>query len=420
MASTQSGTHSCFQKTTLESGVRVLTESIPSARSIAVGLWVVVGSRDEGPGEEGLSHFVEHMVFKGTRKRRMHQIARRMESVGGYLNAFTTKEHTCYYARGLDEHLERAIDAVCDLVLTPVFPERELEKEKDVVLEEMRMVEDTPEDLIFDRFESVVYRDHELGCPILGRVDALRAFTRDRLHAFVQRHYVPNRLVLAVAGNVRHDAVVRITRKALAEMTRNPEPLHRIPANGYVSREMAEPRPIQQTHVVMGTRGIRANHSDWSACAVLNTVLGGGMSSRLHQNIREKHGFCYHIYSFLNAYSDAGDLGVYAAVDRTKADRVKQLIRKELQQLINTPVSRRTLGQVKNQVRGSIMLGLESMSNRMMRIARQELYLGEYLTLDDVTKSIERVSEEDLQRVATTLFDRDRLSTVALTPQADS
>jgi len=406
-----------FQKTTLANGVRVLSEAIPSVRSIAVGVWIHTGSRDEEEGVAGISHFIEHMVFKGTNRRRMHHIARRLESVGGFLNAFTSKEYTCFYARALDEHLGRAIDAVCDLVLDPQFPEKELVKEKEVVLEEMKMYEDTPEEVIFDRFESVVYKDHPLGRPILGFPETVRSLSRDQLVDYIEAHYTPDRIVLSVAGNVRHEDVIRLAERAFLGSGRSPRRHGREPINGYAPEEIVEARPIQQAHLIVGTRSVDVNHPLRSTLTVLNTILGGGMSSRLNQNIREKYGYCYSIYSFLNMHSDTGDIGVYMGTDTARVARAKKLIYRELDKLANKPVGARTINQAKNQVKGSIMLGLESMSNRMMRIGRQELLFRRYFTLDEVLEELDAVEEPDLQAAAQDLFQPDRFSSIVLLPQ---
>ena len=417
MKKAENGILPYFRKTTLENGVRVLSERIPSVRSISVGVWVATGSRDERAAERGISHFLEHMVFKGTRKRRMHHIARRMESVGGYLNAFTAKEYTCYYARALDEHLARAIDTVCDLILFPTLPEKEIEKEKGVILEEMKMYEDAPEDLVFDRFESVVYDGHALGAPVIGYPRTVQSFNREMLCDYMGGHYVPNRVALVVAGNAKHDDIVRIAEDMLADMPIAERPIRRTPVNGYVPHDFVEPRPIQQAHFVMGARGLSVCNEDRVAFTVLNTLLGGGMSSRLNQNVREKYGFCYSIGSFANMHSDSGDFGVYAASDVRKMERVKRLIRKELRYFVDVPIGSRTLNEAKNQVRGALMLGLEGMSNRMMAIGRQELYFGRYLTLDEINDAIEHVTVEDVQRVASMLFREEQLSTAALVPE---
>ncbi|MXW65112.1 MAG: insulinase family protein [Bacteroidetes bacterium SB0662_bin_6] len=411
------GISPCFRKTTLKNGVRVLSERIPSVRSVSVGAWVAAGSRDERAEERGISHFIEHMVFKGTRKRRMHHIARRMESVGGYLNAFTAKEYTCYYARALDEHLARAIDTVCDLILFPTLPEKEIEKEKGVILEEMKMYEDNPEELVFDRFESVVYDGHALGAPVIGYPQTVQSFDREMLCDYMRSHYVPDRVVLVVAGNADHDDIVRMAGDMLGGMPIAERPIRRAPVNGYVPHDFVESRPIQQAHFVMGARGLSVRNEDRVAFSVLNTLLGGGMSSRLNQNVREKYGFCYNIGSFANMHSDSGDFGVYAASDVRKMERVKKLIRKELRYFVEVPIGSRTLNEAKNQLRGAMMLGLEGMSNRMMGIGRQELYFGRYLTLDEISDAIGKVTVEDVQRVASMLFKGDQLSTAALVPE---
>ena len=407
-----------FHRTTLPSGIRVVSERIPSVRSVAVGAWLAAGSRDERPEDNGISHFIEHMVFKGTARRRTHHIAQRMEAVGGYLNAFTSKEYTCYYARALDEHLERALDVVLDLVISPALPEKEVEKEKEVVIEEMKMYEDAPEDLIFDRYEEMLYPHHALGRPILGLPETVRTFTRERLREHIETHYAPNRLVIAVAGNVDHDTVVRYVARLTRELDRAPRPVHREPANGYVPSERFEARPIQQAHLVVGTRGLGLSDPRRTVVNTLNTVLGGGMSSRLSQNIRERYGYCYNIYSFANMLTDTGDVGVYMGTDAEKVERSRRLILREFDRLAQKPVSDRSLTQAKSQLKGSLMLGLESMSNRMMRLGKIELAFGRYFTLDEVIASIDEVTADDLQALAAELFDPARLSTVAILPEA--
>ena len=417
MKHTGNGVAPCFRKTTLPNGVRVLSESIPSVRSVSVGLWVAAGSRDERDAERGVSHFLEHMAFKGTKKRRMHHIARRMESVGGYLNAFTGKEYTCYYARALDEHLARAIDTLCDMVRFPTFPEKEIEKEKGVILEEIKMYEDTPEELVFDRFESVVYAGHPLGAPVIGYPETVQSFDRAMLCDYMEKHYAPNRMALVAAGNAKHDDMVRLAEKMLGDIPAATRPIQRPPANGYAPSNFMEARPVQQAHFVLGARGLSVNDADRVAFSVLNTLLGGGMSSRLNQNVREKYGFCYSIGSFANMHSDSGDFGVYAATDISKMKRVQALIRKEFRHFTEVPIGKRTLNEAKNQVRGALMLGLEGMSNRMMGVGRRELYFGRHLSLDEINAEIERVTVEDIQRVATMLFREDQLSTAALLPE---
>ncbi len=405
------------EKSVLPNGVRVLTEHVPSVRSISLGIYVATGSRDEAAEESGLSHFIEHMVFKGTRKRRMHHIAQRMESVGGYLNAFTTKECTCYYTRALDEHLARGLDTVADLVTGPVFPEKEIEKEKDVVLEEMKMYEDAPEELIFDRFEAALFPEHPMGRPIVGFPETVRAFDREAVVGYLQKAYAPDRLVLSAAGHVKHRDVLRLAERALGAAAPSAAVLPpREPPRRYAPTEQTEQRPIQQAHLVLGRRGYDVRHERRSALSLLNTLLGGGMSSRLNQNIRERYGFCYNVYSFANMHSDSGDFGVYMGTDAGKVGRARALILRELDRLAQEPVSARALEQAKSQVKGAMLFGLESMSNRMMRLGRQELQLGRFYSMDDAMAEIQQITADDVLAVAQDLFQPDTFSTYVLTP----
>ena len=416
MGHSSNDTFPSHHRTELPNGLRIVTEHIPSVRSVSVGAWVFTGSRDETLEHSGISHFIEHMVFKGTARRRTHHIAQRMEAVGGFLNAFTGKEYTCYYARALDEHLDRAIDTVTDLILEPQFPKRELEKEKEVVIEEMKMYEDNPEDLVFDRFEALAYPDHPLGRPIIGLPETVRAFSREQLVGYLSRHYTPAQTVIAVAGNVDHDRVAQVIADIYDQVDRPTPERSRTPVNGYTAQTHVEERPIQQAHLVLGTRCFDIYDPRRIALSVLNTLLGGGMSSRLNQNIREKYGYCYSIYSFINLHSDTGDFGVYMGTDASKVERSKKLIYRELDKLASTAVSQRMLNQAKNQVKGSIMMGLESMSNRMMRLGRQELYYDRYISLDEMLEQIDAVTAEDIRSVADTLFQADTFSEVVLLP----
>ncbi len=405
-----------FERTVLPNGVRILTETIPSVRSVSVGAWVNAGSRDETTDEGGLSHFLEHLVFKGTAKRRGYQINQRMEAVGGYINAFTTKEQTCYYARGLDEHTGRALDTVLDLVTGPTLPPKEVEKEKDVVIEEIKMYEDNPEDHVFDYYEAAVYPDHPLGRPVIGTPESVRGFTPESVRGYLETHYAPNQLVVAVAGNVDHQKVVRETEKVLAHFERAPyEPVRTAPTL-YTPSDQTVARPIQQAHLVLGAPAWGAADPRRTVLALLNTVLGGGMSSRLNQNIREKYGYCYSVYSFVNQQADSGDVGVYIGVDATKVERARKLVIRELEKMAETAISAPMLARARQQLKGSIMLGLESMSNRMQRLGRVELVFGRYVSLDEVMAEVDEVTAEEVRAAAEELFDPRRLSSVAFVP----
>ena len=406
-----------IDRTVLPSGVRVLTETIPSVGSVAVGAWVDAGSRDEAEPEGGITHFIEHMVFKGTRRRRGYLINQRMESVGGYINAFTSKEHTCFYARGLSEHLGRAMETVLDLVTQPTLPPKEIEKEKDVVVEEIKMYEDAPEDHVFDHYEALLYPDHPLGRPVIGTPESVRSFTQDDLARYIGQHYVPDRLVVAVAGNVRHADVVRHVERLLEEFDRAPNPATRVPSTSYTPSDLVIERPIQQAHLVLGTRAFGARDERRTTLSVLNTILGGGMSSRLNQNIREKYGWCYSVYSFVNVQTDSGDLGVYIGTDASRIERSRTLIEREMTKLAETAVSERMLTRAKHQLKGSIVLGLESTSNRMQRLGRVELVYGRTVGLDEVVGEIDAVTAEGVRELAAELFAPGQLSTAVILPE---
>lgn len=399
----------------LPNGVRVVVEPVPTVQSVAAGVWVDTGSRDESDAEAGLTHFIEHMVFKGTMKRRAHHIASRMESVGGYLNAFTTKEHTCYYARGLAEHAFRALDTVTDLVAAPTFPDGEIPKEQEVVIEELKMYEDQPEDLIFDRMEALVYEGHALGRPIIGYEETVRSFDKRALTDFLGTHYGPEKLIVTVAGNVRPEKVVKMADKMLGHLASRPVPTRAAPGS-FEPRRHDERRAIQQAHLALSTRVFDIHHQDRTVLGVLNTILGGGMSSLLSQNVREKYGYCYTIYSYTNHYTDSGDFGVYVATDEAKTAHTERLIFRELDRLAAAPVSAQRLRQAQAQVKGGMLLGLENLSSRMNRLGRQVLAFDRVLTVDEMAAEVDRVTVEDVHRLARTLNDPAIYSRVLLLP----
>ena len=404
-------------KTTLTSGVRILSESIPTVRSIAVGVWVDSGSRNDPERMSGISHFVEHAVFKGTSKRRMHQIASRMESVGGYLNAFTSKEHTCYFARALDSYLARGVDSACDLVASPVFPEREIEKEKNVILEEMKMYDDAPEEYIADRFESIIYPSQAIGRPIIGYPETVSGLGREDLFEYVSRQYTPDQIVVTASGNLRHKMLIRSVEKAFKEL--RPTTVNakkEIKSFPYQATEVSLTRPIQQAHLILGRSATSVHSKHRAVLELINIILGGGSSSRLNQKIRERHGFCYNIYSFLNTYSDCGDFGIYLGLDPSKINQALRLIFREFDQLSQKPVSNQVLIRAKGQARGGIALGLESMSNRMIRLGKQELYFGRVISMDETIAELEAVTAEEIQTFAAEFLVPDAFSRVLLVP----
>jgi predicted Zn-dependent peptidase len=407
-----------YQKTVLENGVRVVTEEIPSVRSVTVGIWVETGSREETEETNGISHFIEHMVFKGTTRRSVREIARSIESVGGYLNAFTGKEHTCFYARVLDEHTGLALDVVSDLVQHATFPEKELEKEKGVVIEELKNAEDDPDDIIHDYFDKAVFGNHPLGFPVIGTEKNLRSFTRNDLVSYLHAHYIPSRIVVAAAGNVKHDVLVELSRRLIAPGSKKSDhhaPARRRPRPNHGGRRQFN-KPIQQAHVCLGTQAYSIRSKFRYPLKVLNTLLGDGMSSRLFQNIREKYGFAYSVYSYVNMLSDAGVFGAYIGTDKTHIDASIELIHGELDKLKRKPVPKAEIARTKAQLKGSMMLSLESIPNRMMRLGTSELYFGELKPLDSIIQQIDAVTQDEVTEVANDLFNESRMTTVVFEP----
>ncbi len=407
-----------YQKTVLDSGIRVVTEKIPYVRSVSLGLWTDVGSRDENDEQNGISHFLEHMVFKGTRTRSVRDIAQSLESLGGYLNAFTTKEQTCFYARVLDMHVGEAMDVLADLVQHGTFKPEEIEREKLVVIEELKNTEDDPEDIIHDYFDKALFPKHPLGFPIIGTQENLQKFKRDDLRSHLRTYYRPSRVVVAAAGNIDHNHLVRLVEKHLGVLSAERGDARRSEAPSVIDHNtFAEyPRPINQAHICLGTVAYSIKHPDRYPLMVMNALLGEGMSSRLYQNIREKYGFAYSVYSYTNLMSDTGVFGTYMATDKKNITNSIELILKELNRLKAKPVSKAELDRTKSQIKGVMMLGLENMSGRMMRLGSSELYFETFTSLDTILKKVDAVTSESIQNAANDLFKEEKFSTVIVRP----
>ncbi len=416
---TQSPLAAHYQKTVLSNGLRIVTEEVPYVRSISIGVWINVGSRDESNENNGISHFIEHMVFKGTKNYNLQDIARSLESVGGYLNAFTSKEHTCFYARALDTHLTKAMSVIADLVRYPLFDEKEIEKEKSVVLEELKNMEDNPDELIHDYVDQHVYYKHPLASPVIGTANNISHFTNRNLIEYKRKHYLPENMVVAASGNVRHESVVELVRKYFGEKTSTTRShrRNRGPQKHRAQTQVVE-KPIMQAHVCMGTIGCSVKSHLRYPMLVMNTLLGEGMSSRLFQSLRERHGLGYTVYSFTNTMSDTGNFGVYTATDAKNVDRSIELITKEFEKLKATLVSSAELKRTKSQLKGMMMLSLESMSSRMMRLGGSELYYGNHITLDEIVRKIDAVSAGDISETANKFLQIENFSTVIFKPTA--
>lgn len=395
---------SAIRRTVLPGGLRVVTEFVPSVRSASVGVWVNVGSRDEGPTVAGAAHFLEHLLFKATPTRTAVEIAQAVDAVGGELNAFTAKEHTCYYAHVLDDDLELAVDLVSDVVLRGSCESHDVELERDVVLEEIAMRDDDPEDALGDVFFAAMFGDHPVGRPVIGSVDSVAGMTRSQLHSFHVRRYIPERMVVAVAGNVDHDVVVALVRKYFGRNLvkgRRPQP----PRKG-TGRLAGRPglavldRDCEQTHLSLGVR-IPGRHwpQRWPL-AVLNTALGGGLSSRLFQEIRERRGLAYSVYSSIDTFADGGTLSVYAGCLPERFDEVVRLTTEVLEAVARDGISDAEWRIAKGSMRGGLVLGLEDSASRMNRLGRSELNYGEYRTISSTLADIDGVTLEDVNAVA--------------------
>ncbi|MEW6543722.1 MAG: pitrilysin family protein [Nitrospirota bacterium] len=405
-----------YRKFVLGNGVRVVTERIPALRSVTVGVWMNVGSRDEGEGEEGLSHFLEHMFFKGTRTRTGTQISQEIDALGGEMNAFTGHETTTFYVKVLDQQLKPAVNLLADLLHHSRFAAQEIEKEKRVVLEEIRMVQDDPEDLVQEIHAEQAMRHHPLGRPILGRAATIQALRREDLLRYVRAHYHPHDTVVAVAGNFDLGELADLLEAAFGGGGRAGRPrAERWPSEVHGGLFVRR-KQLEQAHLCLGVRGVAVGHKDRYAAHALNAVLGGSVSSRLFQEVREKRGLAYSIYSYLSSFSDSGMLTVYAATRPGGAAHVVELVCRELTRLRKGGVSRAELERTKNQMKGGLMLSLESSHSRMSKLAKDELYQGRHTSLQEMLSEIDQVCEEQVLRLGRELFDFDRLVVTALGP----
>ena len=374
-------TESGYRKTILDEGIRIITEEIPYFKSVSIGIWVITGSRDESLQENGISHFIEHLLFKGTERRTAFEIAKEIDSVGGSLNAFTGREYTCLYAKVLDKNLPLAIDLLSDIFLNPLIDQKDVEKERMVILQEIKMVEDTPDDYIHDLFNRVCWGDHPLGFPILGTSDLVQSFTRDHIYQYYKETYLPNQIVVCAAGNLKHQEVVDLVKEAFGPMPKSGKKRKRVKPLSASTTDIRR-RDLEQVHFCLGTRGLQYNHSLRFASYTLNSILGGGMSSRLFQEIRENRGLAYSVYSYLPAYTDAGLVVVYAGTSEDSLKEVIGLVLKEFNSLKKEPFRNGELETTKEQLKGNLLLSLESSDNMMTRLAKNEIYFDSYLPVE--------------------------------------
>lgn len=402
-----------YSRTILPTGITVVGEPMESVRSVAIGLWIRVGSRHESLPERGMSHFLEHVVFKGTRKRDALEIALAIESVGGHLDAFTGREVTCFNARVLAEHLDLAVDVLSDLALHPRLEPADIEKEKGVIVEEIHNYEDMPDDRVHDLFAEVVWRDHPLGNNILGTVDCVNAFTEGAIESYHARHYVAPNLLVSVAGNYDWERVVALVQEKLAGASKGPAiaaPTIAPSGRGVVHHV----QDLAQQYLCIGGVGLPHEHPDRYTLVLISTLLGGGMSSRLFQRVREQEGLAYSVYTYNDSYRDTGLFCASMSVHPTQGRRALQLTLEEFDRVTRDLVPADELESTKAQLRGNILLGLESTPNQMSRLARAELYAGRYVPVEELLEEVERITAEDVRRVAREILSRERLSLVAL------
>jgi len=407
-----------YQRTVLPNGLRIVSERMPNVRSVALGVWVEAGSRDERPEVNGVSHFLEHMLFKGTDRRSAREIALAIESVGGSLNAFTTKELSCFSAQVLDEDVELALDVLSDLLLHSTLSEADIEREKQVILSEIRQFEETPEEVIFERFYRVTFDGHPLAQEIHGTEENVRRMGRQVLVDYLQEHYTANRLVIAAAGNVEHDRLVELVSRYFDGSRRGGARVFLPVPPFQPSEDRFEHANCQQAHVCIGGRGLPYAAEEKFPLLVLDTLLGGGMSSRLFQEVRENRGLAYSIYSFADFLADTGTFGVYAATEASSVEDTVQVIHEQLDEVQTNGIPEDEVERTKRQLKGSLLLGLENTGSRMSRIARMEIYLGQSVSLDEVAAAIDAVRAEEVAQVASWLLARSNRSTVILLPEA--
>jgi predicted Zn-dependent peptidase len=405
-----------IHKQALPNGLVVLTETMSHVRSVSVGVWVRNGSRCELLEENGLAHFIEHMVFKGTERRSAEAIAREMDSIGGMLDAFTSKEQICFNAKILDEHLPIAFDVIADLVLRPKFDADDVKKERQVVLEEIKMDLDNPEYLLHDIFTRGFWPQHPLGRPILGTPETVRTFSREALCARFGNWFAPDHLVVTAAGNVTHEQVLDLVQREFGHMKPSGLPPNDGAPRTQAPIHLETKRDLEQVHLCIGVPSVPLGHEHRFGIAVLNNLLGGGMSSRLFQNIREKQGLAYAVFSELTPYSDAGMMTVYAGTATDTVGQVIDLTIQEFRALKESLVTEEELRRSKNHLKGSLMLSLESTSSRMSNLARQELYFGRFYSLDEILAGIEAVTREELQSLARQYFQSDQIAVTVLGP----
>jgi predicted Zn-dependent peptidase len=403
-----------IRRQVLPNGLTVITEQMSHLRSVSIGIWLKSGSRDEESEFNGISHFIEHMVFKGTESRSAEAIARQVDSIGGNMDAFTAKECICFNIKVLDEHLPLAMDVLTDLVLHPTFSADDIAKERGVILEEIKMDQDNPDYLVHEIFTQSFWKDHSLGLPILGTRDTVKKFEGPVVSRFYGHHFAPGNLIVSAAGNLDHKHFVELVEKHFEHVKPAKNGLHSPQPKTFSRINLRNKKSLEQVQICIGVPSHPMAHERRYASYILNTLLGGGMSSRLFQNIRERQGLAYSIYSDLNPYRDTGSMCVYAGTSRESAIKVVESVIAEFRNLKTTPVPEEELRRCKDQLKGSLMLSLESSTARMSNLARQEMYYDHFYGLDELIERIEAVTVEDLTQTAEEFFQTEQIAVTVL------
>lgn len=406
-----------YRRTILDNGVRIVTEHIPYLHSVSLGIWVRSGSRFENPEVNGVCHFIEHMLFKGTAKRPALAIAQEIDSVGGVMNAFTSKELTSFYCKVLDENLELAVDLLADIFLNSSFPEDEIEREKQVICQEIYQLEDSPEDLVHEILGIEFWKDDPLGRPILGSVGNVEKLDRDTMMRFKLDNYVPEETVICAAGNLDHDGFTELLQRQMNGLSSSSTRSRLSPAHSESSAHVVA-KDLEQVHVCIGTTGPSASDQRRHAGYILNAILGTGMSSRLFQEVREKRGLAYSVYSFMSSFSDTGLFGVYAACEPGRVEELVRTIGEETLGLA-TSLTEEEIRTAKNQIRGSVILAMESSETRMNRLAKGEFFFGRYVSLQEILDGLDAVTSAELSTLSEELFNSGQLTAIALGPIAE-
>jgi predicted Zn-dependent peptidase len=404
------------EKTILENGIRIVTEQMPQVRSVSMGIWVNAGTRDEIPAENGVSHFIEHMIFKGTKRRSALQIAKEFDAIGGISNAFTSKEITCFHAKVMDTHLDTMVDLLSDIFIDSVFDPVEIERERQVILQEIGMAEDTPDDHVHTLLHKIFWSDnHPLGWSVLGTADTVCAIESTTIEKYFKNTYLPDRIVVVAAGHINHAQFVNVLRTLFESIPKRDGFSDRVCPSIY-SSVATYPKELEQVHICLSTKGLRVTEPRRYPICLLNVILGGSMSSRLFQEVRERRGLAYSIFSFQSSYVDTGMLGVYVGTHEKSINETVSVILKEIKRMKEKPVGEDELRAAKEHVKGGLYLASESTDNRMHRLAQNEIYFGRYVPLEEVIEGLEKVSSSDIQELANELFQEKYCSAVLLGP----